>query len=64
MPLSKHYGGHGAEVMRNMRRQYGQARGEQIFYATENARKDHPADRPRESPAMRGLQSVLKQRGR
>ncbi len=40
MPLSKHFGGHGEEVMANMRRQYGADKAERIFYATENARKN------------------------
>lgn len=40
MPLSKHYGGHGAKVAAAMKEQYGD-RWERIFYATENARKKH-----------------------
>lgn len=39
MPLSKHFGGHGAEVMADMRKRYGD-KAERIFYATENARKN------------------------
>ena len=38
MPLSKHYGGHGAEVMADMKNRYGD-RAKGIFYATENKRK-------------------------
>lgn len=64
MPLSTHYDGHGTQVMRDMRNRYGTERGKRIFYATENARKDHGADRPKESPAMRGLQTAMRQRGR
>ena len=39
MPLSKHFDGHGEEVMANMRKQYGSEKAERVFYATENARK-------------------------
>ena len=39
MPLSKHYGGSGAKVMANMKEQYGEEKGERVFYATENKRK-------------------------
>lgn len=39
MPLSKHFGGHGESVMRDMKRRYGAEKGERVFYATENARK-------------------------
>lgn len=39
MPISKHYGGHGEEVMRSMRKQYG-PKAERIFYATENKQKN------------------------
>jgi hypothetical protein len=34
-PLSKHFKGKGAKVMRSMRKQYGD-KAEEIFYATEN----------------------------
>ena len=40
MPLSKHYGGHGAKVMRSMKKTYpSEKKAEQVFYATENKRK-------------------------
>lgn len=38
MPLSKHYKGKGAKVMRAMRKQYGN-KAEEVFYATENKMK-------------------------
>ena len=38
MPLSKHYGGHGQNVMRDMHKRYGPD-AKRIFYATENQRK-------------------------
>ncbi len=40
MPLSKHFGGHGEKVMKDMRERYGE-KAERIFYATENKMKDH-----------------------
>lgn len=53
MPLSKHFGGHGAKVMRDMKERYGDEKGERVFYATENkmkkdvdhARKKHSISR-------------------
>ena len=39
MPLSKHYSGHGEEVMRAMQKKYGKEKGKEVFYATENKRK-------------------------
>ena len=39
MPLGKHYGGHGREVMASMTKEYGSKKGKQVFYATENKRK-------------------------
>ena len=43
MPLSKHFGGHGGEVMASMRKQYGD-KAERVFYATENKMKSKMAD--------------------
>lgn len=43
MPLSKHYGGHGKKVAAAMKKQYGD-RWEEVFYATENARKKRKYD--------------------
>ena len=39
MPLSKHYGGSGEKVMRSMKAQYGEEKGERVFYANENKNK-------------------------
>lgn len=39
MPIDKYYGGHGKEVMKNMKTEYGAKKGEQVFYATKNKRK-------------------------
>ncbi len=39
MPLSKYYGGHGEEVMRDMKSTYGSEKGERVFYATKNKMK-------------------------
>lgn len=43
MPISKYYGGHGSDVMKNMTKRYGTKKGKQVFYATANARKQNPA---------------------
>lgn len=42
MPLSKYFKGSGEKVMSNMKKEYGDKKGEQVFYATVNKRK-HPA---------------------
>lgn len=39
MPIAKYYGGHGEEVMADMKSRYGEEKGESVFYATENKRK-------------------------
>lgn len=43
MPISKYFSGHGEEVMKAMKKQYG-AKAEQVFYATANKRKQKPKD--------------------
>lgn len=45
MPLSKYFAGHGEEVMKNMTKEYGTKKGEQVFYATNNARKNKRSGR-------------------
>ena len=44
MPLSKHFGGKGEQVMRAMRKTYGPEKAERIFYATESKMKSKMAD--------------------
>ena len=39
MPISKYYRGHGEEVMKKMKKEYGSKKGKEVFYATENKRK-------------------------
>lgn len=39
MPLSKHYKGKGAKVMKAMQATYGKEKGERVFYATEHKLK-------------------------
>lgn len=43
MPVSKYFKGHGQEVMSNMTKEYGAKKGEQVFYATANKRKETAA---------------------
>jgi hypothetical protein len=38
MPISKYYGGHGEEVMSDMKKRYGGKKGKSVFYATANKR--------------------------
>jgi hypothetical protein len=39
VPVSKHYAGHGDEVMKSMTKTYGAKKAKQVFYATEHKRK-------------------------
>lgn len=41
MPVSRHYNGHGSEVMESMEKTYSDPKkAERIFYATENAERN------------------------
>ena len=44
MPISKYFAGHGEEVMKAMLAKYGASKGEQVFYATANKRKQTPSE--------------------
>lgn len=39
MPVSKYFKGHGTEVMKKMKEEYGDKKGESVFYATSNKNK-------------------------
>jgi hypothetical protein len=39
MPISKYFKGHGEEVMANMKKEYGDKKGESVFYAKANKLK-------------------------
>lgn len=51
MPISEYYGGHGSEVMKSMKEQYGPEHGKEVFYATAN---EHPSMKPAEDSYYRG----------
>lgn len=36
MPVSEYFSGHGAKVMDNMKKEYGDKKGKSVFYATAN----------------------------
>lgn len=42
MPTKAYFGGHGNEVMSNMKKQYGEEKGKQVFYATANKKGQKP----------------------
>ena len=42
MPISEYFKGSGEKVLASMKRRYGPERGERVFYATANARKQSP----------------------
>lgn len=39
MPLSKYFKGSGEKVMSSMKKEYGEEKGKQVFYATANKHK-------------------------
>lgn len=43
MPIGRYFHGHGSEVLKSMKEQYGPEEGERIFYATANKRGEKPA---------------------
>jgi len=49
-PISKHYEGHGDEVMASMKKTYKDSEtAKRVFYATENARKSGKKSKKRSS---------------
>lgn len=42
MPLDKYFGGHGRQVMAELKKKHGAKAGERIFYATANKRTQKP----------------------
>lgn len=44
MPINKYYKGHGDEVMKSMRKKYGN-RAKEVFYATANKKGLGPSDK-------------------
>lgn len=42
MPINKYFKGHGKEVMKNMKSQYGGEKAERVFYATANKKGEKP----------------------
>jgi hypothetical protein len=42
MPIEKYFKGSGRSVMKNMKKQYGEKKGKQVFYATANKKGMKP----------------------
>lgn len=40
MPIDSYYRGSGKKVMKNMKKEYGDKKGKQVFYATANKKKE------------------------
>ena len=57
MPLKRYYKGHGAKVMRGMKKKYGSKQGERVFYATVNSMrkgtKKQRAAQPKSAPGSK-----------
>lgn len=52
MPISEYYGGHGREVLKNMKSRYGSKAGQRVFYATD-AKRRKKAKRKRSRSGVR-----------
>jgi hypothetical protein len=60
MPVSKYFNGNGEKVMDNMKNEYGDKKGEQVFYATANKRKANLRKvRMSRNPASKGRNDVV-----
>jgi hypothetical protein len=56
MPISKHFKGHGTEVMKSMEKTYpDKETAERVFYATENKMK-----KKEDSPVKSSMKRVMK----
>ncbi len=44
VPVERYYNGHGNEVMSNMKKEYGDKKGKEVFYATANKKKQKPKE--------------------
>lgn len=50
MPIDKHFGGHGDEVMRAVKKTYGSLKkAKQVFYAKDNKNKSAAKSGPRKT---------------
>ena len=54
MPLNKYFHGKGESVMADMRKKYGDEKGERVFYATANAKHMKPAAKSKSRYTRRG----------
>ena len=53
MPINRYFKGHGDEVMNNMKKEYGDKDGKEVFYATANKRGAKPSKRPKKRHSKR-----------
>lgn len=59
MPISKHFGGHGEEVMASMKKTYkSPQKAEEVFYATENKHKSS------DSKVRSSMKSAMRKKGK
>ncbi len=49
MPISEYYGGKGKKVMASMKKQYGEKKGKQVFYATANKKGKNPGGKKKKN---------------
>jgi hypothetical protein len=62
MPIKKYYGGHGEEVMADMKGRYGEEKGKEVFYATANKRDQNPGDKKKskkDNPVIARMKMVM-----
>lgn len=56
MPVNEYFGGHGEEVMAQMRGKHGSKEGKRIFYATANKKKQRPEDNRKKTMGERMME--------
>ena len=56
MPVGKYFKGHGDKVMANMKKEYGEKKGESVFYATANKKGQKPQESKKKSKVSEALE--------
>lgn len=55
MPIGEYYEGEGRKVMSSMKKQYGEEKGERVFYATANKKGQKPKKRHKARDQMKAF---------
>lgn len=55
MPVSEYFHGGGEKAMKNMKQEYGEKKGKQVFYATANKTGAKPGGSPQKTKRLETL---------